>query len=97
MTVTRAPGACLIEVLPIDYLMRNIIIQYHRTTISGRRGCAMNDRAAGKAPVRVTAADGRRRLDSIDLLGCGNESIIAHGGEEYRLRLTRQGKLILTK
>ncbi|MEW6647601.1 MAG: hemin uptake protein HemP [Pseudomonadota bacterium] len=57
----------------------------------------MNDREAGKAPVRVTAADGRRRLDSIALLGCGNELIIAHGGEEYRLRLTRQGKLILTK
>lgn len=31
------------------------------------------------------------------LLSGGREAVIQHAGEEYRLRLTRQGKLILTK
>lgn len=37
------------------------------------------------------------RLLSKDLFTSGNEVIIEHEGEEYHLRLTRQGKLILTK
>ncbi|MEK7738256.1 MAG: hemin uptake protein HemP [Pseudomonadota bacterium] len=36
-------------------------------------------------------------LDSAALFGKGVEVLIAHGGETYRLRRTRQGKLILTK
>lgn len=36
-------------------------------------------------------------LDSAALLGSRNEVEIAHQGETYRLRRTRQGKLILTK
>jgi hemin uptake protein HemP len=36
------------------------------------------------------------RLYSKDLF-VSSEVIIKHSGEEYRLRLTRQGKLILTK
>jgi hemin uptake protein HemP len=39
----------------------------------------------------------RQRLNSAELFGTGNEVVIEHVGEEYRLRLTRQGKLILTK
>ncbi|MDI1279149.1 hemin uptake protein HemP [Methylobacter sp.] len=39
----------------------------------------------------------RQRLNSAELFGTGNEVVIEHAGEEYRLRLTRQGKLILTK
>lgn len=39
----------------------------------------------------------RGRLDSRELFGAGREVIINHAGEEYRLRLTSQGKLILTK
>lgn len=42
-------------------------------------------------------AKGRQRLRSVDLLGEAREIIIEHAGEEYRLRLTSQGKLILTK
>lgn len=34
---------------------------------------------------------------SRDLLGPGVEALIHHGEAVYRLRLTRQGKLILTK
>jgi hemin uptake protein HemP len=37
------------------------------------------------------------RVDSARLLAGGRELIIDHTGAEYRLRLTRNGKLILTK
>ncbi|MFC7335100.1 hemin uptake protein HemP [Rhodocista pekingensis] len=37
------------------------------------------------------------RIDSRDLLRGGREIVIVHEGEEYRLRRTSQGKLILTK
>lgn len=37
------------------------------------------------------------RLYSKNLFATVNEVVIEHAGEEYRLRLTRQGKLILTK
>ncbi len=37
------------------------------------------------------------RLDSRDLFVGTREVIIAHGGDSYRLRLTAQNKLILTK
>jgi hemin uptake protein HemP len=38
-----------------------------------------------------------RRIDSARLLGGGRELVIEHSGQEYRLRLTRNDKLILTK
>ena len=38
-----------------------------------------------------------RPLDSSVLLGNRDEVEISHQGETYRLRRTRQGKLILTK
>jgi hemin uptake protein HemP len=37
-----------------------------------------------------------RRVPSRDLLGPQRELVILHNGREYRLRLTRNGKLILT-
>lgn len=39
----------------------------------------------------------RKRLASNDLFGDAQEILIEHAGQEYRLRITRQGKLILTK
>ena len=36
-------------------------------------------------------------LESATLFGKRDEVLIAHGDETYRLRRTRQGKLILTK
>ena len=48
-------------------------------------------RVAGTAkPVRLP------RISSQALLGSGKELIIEHGSREYRLRLTQNGKLILT-
>ena len=38
-----------------------------------------------------------RSIDSATLLGSREEVEISHSGETYRLRRTRQGKLILTK
>ncbi len=42
---------------------------------------------------------GRRpsRIDSVRLMQGTRELLIAHAGEEYRLRVTRNDKLILTK
>ncbi len=41
--------------------------------------------------------ENRVHIDSQHLLQGGRELFIAHAGEEYRLRLTRNDKLILTK
>lgn len=45
---------------------------------------------------RQTQAN-RPRLSSDVLLSGAREVIIEHAGDEYRLRLTNQNKLILTK
>lgn len=37
------------------------------------------------------------RIDVRDILGGAKEAIIVHDGQDYRLRITSQGKLILTK
>jgi hemin uptake protein HemP len=42
------------------------------------------------------AAPGPRRVSSKDLLPPAGELVILHNGREYRLRLTQNGKLILT-
>lgn len=39
----------------------------------------------------------RSRVSSEALLNGRKELVIEHAGDEYRLRLTSQGKLILTK
>lgn len=44
-----------------------------------------------------TLSGSRRRLSSAELLGAAREIVIEHGGDEYRLRVTSNGKLILTK
>jgi hemin uptake protein HemP len=42
-------------------------------------------------------AQSKPRVQATALLQGHREVIIEHGNEEYRLRLTRQGKLLLTK
>lgn len=44
-----------------------------------------------------TPSDSPRVVPSEDLLMGAREIIIRHGSEDYRLRLTRAGKLILNK
>ena len=57
-----------------------------------------DDKKVSDSPSGVSAA--RRptpeRVRSESLLGVARELIIEHDGREYRLRLTQQGKLILT-
>ena len=52
--------------------------------------------ASADADVRVISLRDQR-LDSRELFIGTREIIIDHGGELYRLRLTQQNKLILTK
>lgn len=53
-------------------------------------------RSAGKEGLAVKAGE-RRRFSSAELFSDSKELLIEHGGDEYRLRITRQNKLILTK
>jgi hemin uptake protein HemP len=56
----------------------------------------MNDHPAQSPP--ASADDGQTPVfDVRDLLGGGLEVIIIHAGERYRLRVTANDKLILTK
>ena len=50
-----------------------------------------------RVPARPSAADTAGAIDSAALLGGSREVLIHHGGETYRLRHTRNDKLILTK
>lgn len=49
------------------------------------------------SPILTVDRASRKRLDSRELFGAVREVVIDHAGEEYRLRITNQGKLILTK
>jgi hemin uptake protein HemP len=46
---------------------------------------------------KVVMLDRDRRIYSDSLFSHGDEVFIQHQGEQYRLRRTRNGKLILTK
>jgi len=50
-------------------------------------------------PARAEAAAARppRRVESVTLFELDRELVIVHHGQEYRLRITKSGKLILTK
>lgn len=49
------------------------------------------------APAPPKASAPVRTLDSQTLFGAASQVLIAHQGETYKLQITRQGKLILTK
>jgi hemin uptake protein HemP len=54
------------------------------------------------APTPIPSAEGARattvaRLSSAALFGTRREIVICHGDAEYRLRITKANKLILTK
>jgi hemin uptake protein HemP len=57
----------------------------------------MNDEAKDQAKNPTQSANQPRTLKSHELLQGAKEVLIAHGEETYRLRLTRNGKLILHK
>jgi hemin uptake protein HemP len=49
------------------------------------------------APVPSVSALQRTRISTECLMGGRREIVLQHGREEYRLRITSNGKLILTK
>ena len=49
------------------------------------------------APIKTEMPVNTKRLSSIDLFSGARELVIDHAGDQYRLRQTSQGKLILTK
>ena len=53
--------------------------------------------AAGASHSAERHIPARQRLHSDMLLAGRREIVIEHSGEEYRLRVTSKGKLILTK
>ena len=59
------------------------------------RGLTMGDREMRKAPADNPGPT-VRRIPVGELLGGGREAVLVHEGAEYRLRLTSNGKLILT-
>lgn len=60
-----------------------------------------DDMPTAEPPIaqRTTLQPGssQSRIDTVRLMQGNRELLIAHAGEEYRLRLTRNDKLILTK
>jgi hemin uptake protein HemP len=48
------------------------------------------------APKTPAQSEPQKRVSSDALLGESRELVILHNGREYRLRLTQNGKLILT-
>ena len=59
-----------------------------------------NSNSAVPATTTGTAAGPQpamRAIDSVDLMAGRRELLIRHGAEEYRLRLTGNNRLILTK
>ncbi len=54
-------------------------------------------RPAPPAVSPAISASGPRRLPVNDLLHGADRVILVHQGQEYHLRVTRAGKLILTK
>lgn len=59
----------------------------------GNEGAAAGQSSPETRPVIVRG----NKIDSGELFASGKELIITHGTEAYRLRLTSQNKLILTK
>jgi hemin uptake protein HemP len=75
-------------------MVRSQIIRM--SAAGGKTGDAQARAGNAPAATRSLAMSGNR-LDSRDIFATEREIIIAHGEDNYRLRLTSQNKLILTK
>jgi hemin uptake protein HemP len=63
----------------------------HDVALEGAK--AVIDVAAGDRSIPIRS----NQIDSRELFASGRQITIAHGDDTYRLRLTSQNKLILTK
>lgn len=68
-----------------------------RAFAEGNCSPAMPDRADPPPPRPASGTKPARRIPARELLGSAREVVLLHGPDEYRLRLTSKGKLILTK
>lgn len=57
----------------------------------------MNKTQENKAETSNMQRNGVPIIDSKDLFGVASEVVIIHDGTEYRLKITKLGKLILNK
>lgn len=57
----------------------------------------VNPKTVSSPKPSASPPDGRPRMPLSKLLGGGAELVIEHQGQEYLLRLTSKGKLLLTK
>jgi hemin uptake protein HemP len=71
-----------------------VMFESSSTTLPSGFGTVVHAAAVGERGARPAAA---KRISSGRLLDGSNEVVIEHAGQEYRLRLTRNDKLILTK
>ncbi|MGF1634469.1 MAG: hemin uptake protein HemP [Phycisphaerae bacterium] len=64
-----------------------------------RQGAGLRDPlpALSSLPAGQSPTSGPPVLDVRQFLAGSHEARLLHDGQEYRLRITRQGKLILTK
>jgi len=67
------------------------------TETSGAKLGDAKANATNSAPAARSVAMSGNRIESRALFSAEREIIIVHGEESYRLRLTSQNKLILTK
>ena len=77
-------------------MRENVLFDHHNTASGSLTSPA--PAPASHAGLEQTARGPRTpRIDSRRLMAGENELVIEHAGQEYRLRLTRNDKLILTK
>jgi hemin uptake protein HemP len=67
------------------------------TVPSGDKFGGAGSQAETTSPAKRVLTMNGSRIDSRELFAAEREIIIAHGEDNYRLRLTSQNKLILTK
>ena len=69
-----------------------------RPALSKRPNAVTNDRdLARPSEPPIQAGRAQRIIESRELFGSENEILISHDGAIYRMKITRQGKLILNK
>ncbi|MBD9648202.1 hemin uptake protein HemP [Ensifer sp. KUDG1] len=66
-------------------------------TRNGRNTVTNDNNLARPSELPVLTGRAQRIIESRELFGTENEILISHDGAIYRMKITRQGKLILNK
>jgi hemin uptake protein HemP len=66
-------------------------------TRNGRTAVTNDNNPARPIDPPTQATRAQRMIESRELFGSENEILISHDGAIYRMKITRQGKLILNK